>query len=675
MRDTDRIRQSAICTNSRRRDFLRAAGGSAIAAALAAGCTQKTTVRASAGNDLRSMIILGIDGMDPVLMQKFIAEGRMPNCKKLMERGSFHQLATSNPPQSPVAWSNFISGMNPGGHGIFDFIARDAKTMQLYHSTARVADAGSAIRLGRWVIPTAPGRIENLRRGPTFWNELERNGVDCTVLRVPANFPPAGDDATTLSGMGTPDLQGGYGIFTWFTDESKAVSRDVPGGRIEKVTAENDVFRCRVLGPPNQFLEGAEQADVMFTVYRDPERDAVKIVVQDNAILLRKGEWSDWIVVSFSLLPGAVSVSGICRLYLKGVHEPFGLYVSPVNINPADPSVPISSPPDYSRHLVRDLGYFYTQGMVEDTKALSAGVLNNDEYRQQAMFVHDERLRFFQHELRRFSKGFLFYYFSTLDLSSHMFWRTMDPLHPLYSPELAASQGDFIAELYGKVDEAVGLAMDQLRDNDWLMVMSDHGFTSFRRQFNLNSWLLDEGYLQTTGQVARNGSTLFQGVDWDRTLAYGVGLNGLYLNLQGREVHGSVRPGAEAQNLARELADRLQQVKDPETGEQVISKVFLAQDVYQGQSAADAPDLVIGYHRFYRASWDTILGGFPEKQILDNTDAWSGDHCVSPEFVPGVLLSSRPLTSSQPGLEDLAPTILKAFRVPVPAEMTGEALF
>ncbi len=620
------------------------------------------------------MIVLGVDGMDPNLLQQFIAEGRMPHCQRLMAQGSFHELATSNPPQSPVAWSNFISGTNPGGHGIFDFISRDPVTMKLFHSTTKLFEGGKPFKVGRYVVPTAAGRIENLRKGPTFWDDLERNGVDCTILRIPANFPPTSDETTSLSGMGTPDIQGGYGIFTWFTDDPNKRSRDVPGGRIERVAMKDHVATCRLFGPPNEFIEGSPRAELTFTVYRDPERDAAKIVIGESEIILRAGEWSDWVVVRFTILPLAAEVSGICRLYLKSVRRPFGLYVSPINIDPSDPSVPISTPPDYSKRLVKELGYFYTQGMIEDTHALSAGVLDSNEYRQQAMFVHDERMRFFEHELDRFEKGFLFFYFSTLDLSSHMFWRTMDPEHPLYSEELAKSQGDFLAELYGKVDRAIGLALERFDKNSWVMVMSDHGFTSFRRQFNLNSWLLDQGYLQTKGPPVREGSSMFQGVDWERTLAYGVGLNGLYLNLKGREIHGSVATGREAEALADELATRLVQVKDPDNDEPVIVKVYKANEAYQGPHAGEAPDLIVGYSRNYRASWDTILGGFPKKHVLDNTDPWSGDHCIDPSFVPGILLSNRPLKGVNPRLEDMAPTILAAFDVPVPAGMTGKNL-
>jgi predicted AlkP superfamily phosphohydrolase/phosphomutase len=657
-----------------RRRFLQ----SSIAAATVAGCGRGPKTARSNG-ELDRMIVLGVDGMDPKLLARFIDEGRMPNCKRLRELGSFQSLQTSNPPQSPVAWSNFISGTNPGGHGIFDFIARDPETMQPFHSISRLEGGSKPIKVGRWAIPTAPATLKSRRHGPTFWNDLERHGVDCSIFRVPANFPPTEGEARTLAGMGTPDLQGGYGTFSFYTDDPAAKPREVSGGRIEAVTVRDHAITCTLRGPVNEFAAPDEKtgesevATVPIVFHRDPERRTVRVTVQEKTFILQEGEWSDWIPVRFTLLPWAAEASGICRMYLKSVHSPFAVYVSPVNVDPANPSIPLTTPANESKRLVRQLGYFSTQGMVEDTHALSSGVLDSNEYRQQAMFVHDERMRFYEHELSEFRQGFLFYYFSTLDLSSHMFWRAVDPKHPLYTPELAASQGDFIASLYQKVDQAIGRAMERLDDRTWLIVMSDHGFASFRRQFNLNSWLLDNGYLRTRGAPARAGSTLFQGVDWGRSRAYGLGLNGLYLNQAGREAEGTVR-AEQVDRLAEELTARLQKVQDSETGVPVIKRVFRASQIYSGPHASDGPDLIVGYHENYRASWDTILGGFPRQHVLDNTDAWSGDHCIDPSLVSGVLLSSRPLRQPTPQLENVAPTILRAFGAPIPAEMTGTPL-
>ena len=424
----------------------------------------------------------------------------------------------------------------------------------------------------------------------------------------------------------------------------------------------------------NSFLAEETSSELTFRVYLDPERPLAKLVFPEAEIMLREGEWSEWIVVKFPMLPPLVQVSGICRVLLKRAQDGFGLYVSPVNIDPADPSLPISTPPDYSRRLVREMGYFYTQGLIEDTSALSAGVLTPDEYRQQSTFVIEERLRFFEHELARFHDGFLFFYFSSLDLNSHVFWQTRDPEHPTYTQEFAEQYGDFIPELYDKIDRAIGQALERTDDKTLLMVMSEHGLTSFRRQFNLNYWLMDNGYVRSKNPGKRGANSYLLDVDWSNTRAYGLGINGLYLNLAGREANGIVQGGPEADMLKSQLIARLKDVRDPENGRQVIANVFRAEEIYSGPYLQDAPDLVVAYNQDYRASWDTVLGSFPRQHLLDNTDAWSGDHCVDSRIVPGVLLSNRAIRKSDPDLTDLAPTILSAFGVPVPAEMTGHDL-
>jgi predicted AlkP superfamily phosphohydrolase/phosphomutase len=369
------------------------------------------------------------------------------------------------------------------------------------------------------------------------------------------------------------------------------------------------------------------------------------------------------------MLGALVDVSGICRFFLKSVSPYAELYVSPVNIDPADPTMPISTPESYAKELVEEVGYFYTQGMPEDTSALSARVLNDDEYRQQATFVLEERMRFFRHELNRFREGFLFFYFSSLDLDSHAFWRSIDPHHPLYTEELNRKHGDFLPWLYHRIDEAVGMAMQQMDDKTLLMVISDHGFVSFRRQFNLNSWLMDNGYARPLNRMDRGQTSYFMNTDWSGTKAYGLGINSLYLNIRGREPDGIVEPGEEAEALRSELIARLTSIVDEKTGSRAIRNVYRPEEIYSGAHVGAAPDLVVCYNENYRASWDTILGKYPREVLLDNLDPWSGDHCMDPAFLSGVFMCNRPLQVKQPALQDLSPAILSAFGVPSPGSM------
>ena len=315
--------------------------------------------------------------MDPQLLARFMQEGKMPNFATLAQRGSFKRLTSSIPPQSPVAWSNMITGMNAGGHGLFDFIHRDPKTLALYFSASRVEAPKHSIHLGSWVIPLGSGSAEQLRRGKAFWEILDDNGIPNSVFRIPANFPPVPAKGETLSGMGTPDLRGTYGTFSFYTDDPTAVAGAVEGGQVIPVQVENSQVISKLIGPDNSFRKGSPAATEPFSVAVDPLESVARIAVQDHEFVLREGEWSNWVKIEFQLIPFFGKVKGMCRFYLKQAHPRFQLYVSPINIDPADPALPISTPSGYSRFLSEEVGELYTQGIAEDTKALSDGVLDD----------------------------------------------------------------------------------------------------------------------------------------------------------------------------------------------------------------------------------------------------------------------------------------------------------
>jgi predicted AlkP superfamily phosphohydrolase/phosphomutase len=621
------------------------------------------------------LIILGIDGMDSQLLHRFMREGKMPNFARLEAQGDFRQLTTSIPPQSPVAWSNLITGMNSGGHGIFDFIHRDPKTLRLYFSASRVEGPKHAIHLGSWAIPFGGGSAEQLRKGVAFWQLLDQHGIPNTIFRIPSNFPPVPAKGKTLSGMGTPDLRGTYGTFSFYTDDPAAVAGEVEGGQIIPVRVENSRVTANLIGPDNSFRKGSPPAVESFSVAVDPLEPVAKVTVQGREFVLREGEWSDWIRVEFQLIPFFANVKGMCRFYFKQAHPRFQLYVSPINIDPADPALPISTPSSYSRFLTDEAGEFHTQGIAEDTKALSDGVLDDDEYLRQARTVLAEHRRIFDAEFPRFNRGVFFFYFSSLDLNSHMFWRLMDPKHPEYDATLAAQNGSAIEDFYEQMDQVLGEVLPRLDDHTTLLVLSDHGFAPYYRSFNLNTWLLDNGYIKLKNDASRNSTEPFADVDWTQTRAYGLGLNGLYINLRGRESNGIVEPGTAADSLVAELRAKILAVHDPKSKQPVITRADLASEAYAGPYAREGPDLIVGYNRGYRAGWQTILGAFPPEEIEDNTNPWSGDHCMDYTLVPGVLLSNRKIAAEAPALTDIAPTILAEFGIAKAKGMIGQSVF
>lgn len=599
----------------------------------------------------------------------------MPNFSRLAQQGSFRQLTTSIPPQSPVAWSNLITGMDAGGHGIFDFIHRNPKTLELYFSTSRVEAPKRTIHLGDWVVPLGSGSAEQLRKGKVFWEILDQHGVPNTVVRMPANFPPVPAKGRTLSGMGTPDLRGTYGTFSFYTDEPTTAVGPVEGGQVIPVQVETWQVIANLIGPDNSFRKGFPKALESFKVTIDPLEPVARISLQGQEFVLREGEWSDWTHVEFRLIPFFGNVKGMCRFYLKQAHPRFQLYVSPINLDPAHPALPISTPSSYSRLLSEEAGDFYTQGIAEDTKALSDGVLDDKEYLEQARTVLAEHRRIFDAEFPKFERGFFFFYFSSLDLNSHMMWRLMDAKHPGYDAALAAQNGQAIADFYQQIDQVLGEVLPRLDERTTLLVLSDHGFAPYYRSFNMNTWLLQNGYIKLKSDANSESSQPFANVDWSQTKTYGLGLNGLYINVRGRDRYGIVAPGAESDALAREIKQKLLAVMDPKSGLPAITRVDVAKEVYQGPYSESGPDLVIGYNRGYRAGWKTILGAFPVDVFEDNTNAWSGDHCMDYTQVPGVLLSNRKITNEAPALIDIAPTILGEFGIAKPADMKGQPVW
>ncbi len=626
------------------------------------------------GNGNRpKVLILGFDGFDPKIARSLMAEGRLPNFQRLAEMGSFSELETSIPPQSPVAWSNFITGMNPGGHGIYDFIARDPKTYMPYLSTTVTEDAKRKLKLGKWLIPLSRAQVKLLRHGKAFWEILEDYGIPTVVLRVPSNFPPSGTKTRSLSGMGTPDILGTYGTFSFYTTKPYVITEET-GGRIYIVDNFDDKVETEIVGPPNTFVEGSPDARIPMTIYLDPDYPVAKIVIEDTGLILNEKEWSDWVTLRFKMIP-FVTVQGIVRFYLKSVRPDFELYMSPIQIDPRAPALPISTPPDYSKELAKAIGTFYTQGIAEETWALNEGRLNEDEFLQQIEFVFDQTKKMLDYELDRFKWGLLYCYFSTSDPLQHMFWRFRDPMHPMYDPELAKRYGKTIEFYYTRLDSVLGHAMDRVGPDATVIVLSDHGFTSYRRNFHLDTWLYKNGYLALKDEFRQESGEFFENVDWSGTKAYALGINCLYINQIGRETEGIVSPGPEKEHLLDELRNKLLAIVDPETGEHVIAQVYKAEDCFTGECVDEAPDLVIGYNSGYRGSWETALGKVTRTLITDNMKAWSGDHCMAKEVIPGVLFTSKPITNPRPALYDLAPTILGEFEIPPLPEMVGSDLF
>jgi predicted AlkP superfamily phosphohydrolase/phosphomutase len=630
-----------------------------------AGCLGLLVMGLHAATPERRLIVLGMDGLDPVLLRTYISQGRLPNFKALAAEGSMRPLATSNPPQSPVAWSSMITGRNPGEHHVFDFVVRNPDThLPEVGMTETIEEEARPFQ--RLYSPTNAPKLRNRRRTHAFWDVLGHSDVTSTILRSPMAFPAQPMKGRLLTGMGTPDIRGTQGVFTVFTTNPTVPAES--RGTITRISDEPTV-KTRLQGPRIISAGKRVESGVDLTITRSA--DGVVLDVEGVEIPLKPGDWSAWQRVGFNLSL-LEKVHGVVRFHLTSVKPHLVVYASPVNIDPQAPILPISHPPLYSKDLVEKLGNYHTQGMPYDTWALEEGHLSESQFLDQANAVLQEDLKRIFFELNRFESGLFFAYIGTPDLIQHMFWRYQDPRHPNKGQSRQPRIRDAVPDIYARMDQLLGEIRKRAGADTPLMVVSDHGFGSFRRSVNVNTWLVRNGYM-VLKDGAKTGADLLADVDWSRTRAYAVGFGGIYLNVDQRERHGIVKKD-DIEPLKAELRKKILAWRDGRRSR--VAKAVYPRDAYlSGPFANDGPDLMIGFNAGYRASWQTALGGAPAVVIENNMRKWGGDHLCDPSLVPGVIVSNRPIKKAAPTLLDVAPTIWRFFDVKPTDPVAGEALF
>ena len=337
--------------------------------------------------------------------------------------------------------------------------------------------------------------------------------------------------------------------------------------------------------------------------------------------------------------------------------------------------MPISHPFVYAIYLAKMYGPYATLGLAEDTWALNEGVIDEDAFLKQAWLIFEERKKQLWDAIDKTKKGFVTVVFDTTDRIQHMFWRFLDPDHPANEGVDREKYKDVVPDMYAKMDDFLAEVQAKVGDDEDTVfcVISDHGFTDFKRCVNLNSWLRDEGYL-VLKEGRTEGRDYFQDVDWEKTKAFTIGLTGIFINRKGREAHGIVDKD-ELPGLMKEIKEKLEALKDPATGEPVVREGFITKEIHGGPYADMAPEILVGYHKGFRHSWDCATGAASEEIFSDNTKAWAGDHCVDPRLVPGVFWCNRQITVEDPSIMDMAPTALDMFGIPAPQYMQGRSLF
>jgi len=625
----------------------------------------------------RRVVVLGLDGLDPGLCRRYMAAGLLPAFSRLRDEGTFRPLGTTYPAMSPVGWSTFSTGTDPSGHNIFDFLNRDLASHLPILSSTRL-NRTKPRRLGPLHLPGGGHPFELLKRSKPFWKTCAEAGVASSILRVPITFPPDRYGGKMLSAMCVPDLRGTQGTFSHYTEPGLAEAdeqRTTGGVRLE-LRPQPEGFGADLIGPDRPDGSGEYLAPI--AVQLDQENRRATFDLDGHTFSLGEHEYSPWIPVSFG--SGTARAHGICKFRITSFAPRFSFYVTPLHIDPRQPAMPISNPPHLAIALARLHGRFATLGLAEDTWALNERVIDEQAFLEQAYANHEERRQQLFHAMDHQPEGVISVVFDATDRIQHMFFRYLEDDHPANVGKDTVKHRQAISDLYQEVDKLVAEVRTRLHPRDELLVISDHGFKSFRRGVNLNTWFRNNGYLFLKGDpksgplepVPDGQRREVEEIDWSRTRAYTSGLAGFYLNIKGREKDGCVEPDA-AYALKKEICGKLRGLPDQST--EAITELWPSENIYGGPYRDNGPDVIVGYKPGYRTDWDAAVGAVSSTEIADNTKSWSGDHCMDPRQVPGVVFATLPFTEPKPQLVDMAPTVLDLLGLDVPAHMIGRSVY
>ncbi len=563
-------------------------------------------------------IIVGFDSFDPAIFEPLQQAGKMPNLSKFVEQGGYSRLEVCSPPQTEVSWTSIATGVDPGSHGIFDFVHRDPKTYIPYVS----------------LLPTKQSALGEQFLRPyttkTLFQEAADMGYPATALWWPALFPARPDiPVGTIPGLGTPDIRGQLGVGTYLTTQPREmkkvkVANLIPDAAKKKLSAVLE-------GPQVKTKEGMRPAILPVTVEAIDDASAT-LTVGNQKFKLALGVWSPVMELKFQA-GFAFNVHAVTQVILTQLKDQVSLYFLPLQIHPLHSLWHYATPASLVKESWEVTGGFLTLGWPQDTNGLEEGCISDEQFLALCDLIFASRKKIFFHQLSKFREGVLAAIFDCLDRVQHMFMRT----NPQIVEQWYLKLDDFVGEVQSAIDK---LGLEKYR----FLVLSDHGFRPFDQKVHLNHWLAGHGYMNLSQQ---SESPDLRDVSWDRTQAYAIGLNSLYLNVANREGQGIVQP-AEIEPLLDKIKTGLLDWT-ADDGRQIISRVLLKHEAFTGPYTRLGPDLVIGYAPGFRASSETGLGKSAPFSLEANHDHWGADHCIDSTKVPAVLFANRDI-SNMPGL-------------------------
>lgn len=699
--------------------------------------------------DKQKIILLCFDGVDGKMTAEYMSQGYLPNLKKLSENGSFSFLDTTNPPQTPVSWAAFTTGWHPGKTEIFDFLKRDSgsyipnfsqitiiskqilfgkdnpiilgliaaavifilafiftkiftkkKKLSIFIplSVSIIVFLICYIFVKMW-IPVSNTFVENNRKGTPFWDVLNLNGIKTKIFNIPVTFPAVGTkNGYLLTGLGTPDITGSIGKPSYFTtSKSMSPSTGEFSSFFSKLEPSSDgIYSIQIEGPDLQnvtFIDDKPETAMKPKILKIPaqlivnkEDRSLTIDLQGQRQTLKEGQWSDWFEMKFKINP-VLAIWGIGRFCLNEAVPDLKLYLSPLHMHPEHTLIPVTYPKSWSHDLFKKYGLYKTLGWAVDTWSLQEQLIDEKSFLEDAYYTRHQNEIMMLDALKDGDQKVQVHYFEYIDRIQHLFWRLIDEQHPYYNAEKANTYKNTILESYQDMDRVVGEVMAKIKEDTILFVISDHGFLSWRRAINYNTWLAENGYLEKSAWdqngneiddlFKRRAQNFWQNIDWSKTKAYAIGIGNIYLNVLGREPEGIVT-NDEYDRIRDEIINKMPALIDPATGLHPIVKVYKREDIWDEFNPTITPDLRVCTNKYYRVSWQSTLGNTPENLYYENANNWSADHCsADPSMVQGIFFCNKKITKKEnPKLVDFFPTILDLYGInPAKYKPSGVDLF
>ncbi|MEH7384232.1 alkaline phosphatase family protein [Bacillus sp. JJ1521] len=643
------------------------------------------------------LVVLGLDAAVPKLLKKFMSEGYLPNIRKLTENGVFTKHITTFPTLTAPAWAAISTGAAIGTAGI---------------PSLTVKNVGEPLNTVRSCFDS------RFQEAETLWESGAKKGKRTMLINWPVTWPAERTEGVSqIVGSINPPFRFYYLPIFDLSPASVYSTKNLPcdqiPDRVGIVTFQDlelGIKTTEIQVPKNgKFFDGMKHGpkpingnshSYQVNWERNNGISQVKILSKasgDKVAVLREGETSDWIKEEYEF-DGRIR-KGQYRFTLtqaSSEEDDFILYASAIATDES-----LTEPYEFTDDVVKVTGPYWE---VDDPWAYLDGWISRETYMQQLKGQIDWWTNANIYALQSANNlDMLFSWIGAIDHGQHVFWGGIDPNFHGYRENKHEEYEGLIRQIYEWVDEGVGKIMDLLDEDTTVVAVSDHGFHSINKypyltnhlhKLGLVEYLVDE----ETGEFVKNPITGDLAIDWSRTKAYPLppGHSHIFVNLKGRDPEGIVEP-EDYEKVQEEIISALLAMRDPETGEQIVSIALKRNEgrtvgIFEGAGYERVGDVLFDMKEGYCANpmvypaeikypdgTSRVIANLEEFEPCELNRHFTGYHLALPavESMHAALMIAGPgvpkgVEFEQPmNIIDIAPSLARLINIPIPRNAEG----